>query len=41
MLWLRMALRGDQQMSPLGTLYVDDAAKDLVANWIDGLTGCQ
>jgi uncharacterized repeat protein (TIGR03806 family) len=40
-LWLRMALRGDQQMPPLGTLYVDDAATALVATWIDGLSGCQ
>jgi uncharacterized repeat protein (TIGR03806 family) len=39
-LWLRLATRGANQMPPLATSLVDDAASALVRDWIASLTGC-
>jgi uncharacterized repeat protein (TIGR03806 family) len=40
-LWLRAALRGDDQMPPLGTLIPDPLGSDLLEAWIGSLTSCQ
>lgn len=39
-LWLRAALRGQDQMPPLATLVVDPAGGALLEDWITSLTGC-
>ncbi len=39
--WLRMSQRGSTVgMPPLASTIVDPSGVDLLANWIDGLTGC-
>jgi uncharacterized repeat protein (TIGR03806 family) len=39
--WLRVAMRGDDQMPPLATLIPDEHGSNLIEAWIDGLTNCQ
>ncbi|MCC6848891.1 MAG: PQQ-dependent sugar dehydrogenase [Deltaproteobacteria bacterium] len=39
-LWLRAALRGQQQMPPLATLIEDAEGSALLADWITSLGGC-
>ncbi|MCC6763670.1 MAG: PQQ-dependent sugar dehydrogenase [Deltaproteobacteria bacterium] len=39
-LWLRAAMRGADQMPPLGTLVPDPVGDAALAAWIDGLGGC-
>jgi len=37
----RMQIRGTNQMPPLGTHLVDEAAVGLIGEWIAGLDGCE
>ncbi len=39
-LWLRAAMRGDDQMPPLATLAPDPFGRDLLGAWIDSLAAC-
>jgi uncharacterized repeat protein (TIGR03806 family) len=41
LMYLRMSRRDANQMPPIGSLQVDDAAVARMAQWIDGLSGCE
>jgi hypothetical protein len=36
----RMARRGAEQMPPLGTFLIDDAAVAAIGAWLDSLSSC-